>query len=146
MSFASDIAKFAQKTGQKLDRAIVSVCYQISEAIVMGTPVDTGRARGNWIPTVNNPAGSVLDVTDKAGTMALSKIGAVTMNAPGNVYYLVNNLPYIRVLEYGLYGTGPGATEKTASTGYSIQAPQGMVRINVQNFKAALRKAVQDVN
>jgi hypothetical protein len=130
MSFASDIAKFAQKTGQKLDRAIVSACYQISEAIVMGTPVDTGRARGNWIPTVNNPAGSVLDVTDKAGTMALSKIGAVTLTAPGNIYYLVNNLPYINRLEYG----------------WSKQAPIGMVRVNVENFQAALRKAVQDVN
>jgi len=130
MSFASDIAKFAKKTGQKLDRAIVSACYQISEAIVMGTPVDTGRARGNWIPTVNNPSRSTLTIDDKAGTMALSKIGAVTMNAPGNVYYLVNNLPYIQRLEYG----------------WSQQFPQGMVRINVQNFQAALRKAVRDVN
>ena len=130
MSFASDIAKFAEKTGQKLDRAIVSACYQISEAIVMGTPVDTGRARGNWIPTVNNPSGVTLDVTDKGGTMALSKIGAVTLTAPGNIYYLVNNLPYINRLEYG----------------WSKQAPIGMVRVNVENFQAALRKAVQDVN
>jgi hypothetical protein len=130
MSFASDIAKFAQKTGQKIDRAIVSVCYRISEAIVMGTPVDTGRARGNWIPTVNNPSGSTLTIDDKAGTMALAKIGAVTINAPGSVYYLVNNLPYINRLEYG----------------WSQQSPQGMVRINVQNFQAALRKAVQNVN
>ena len=130
MSFASDIAKFAQKTGQKLDRAIVSACYQISEAIVMGTPVDLGTARGNWIPTVNNPSSAILDVQDKSGTMTLAKVGAVTMTAPGNVYYLVNNLPYIQRLEYG----------------WSQQFPQGMVRINVQNFQAALRKAVQDVN
>ena len=146
MSFAADLEKWAKKTGQKTDRAIVSVCYQISEAIVMGTPVDTGRARGNWIPTVNNPSSAQLTIDDKTGAMALSKIGAVTMTAPGNVYYLVNNLPYIRTLEYGMYGTGPGATDKTAGTGYSIQAPQGMVRINVQNFQAAIRKAVQDVN
>jgi len=146
MSFAADLEKWAKKTGQKIDRAIVSACYQISEAIVMGTPVDTGRARGNWIPTVNNPSSATLTIDDKAGTMTLAKVGAVTINAPGSVYYLVNNLPYIRPLEYGLYGTGPGATDKTASTGYSIQAPQGMVRINVQNFQAALRKAVRDVN
>ena len=130
MSFASDIAKFAQKTGQKLDRAIVSACYQVSEAIVMGTPVDTGRARGNWIPTVNNPSSAQLTTDDKTGAMALSKIGAVTMAAPGSVYYLVNNLPYIQRLEYG----------------WSKQAPVGMVRINVKNFQAAIRKAVQDVN
>ena len=130
MSFASDIAKFAQKTGQKLDRAIVSACYQISEAIVMGTPVDLGTARVNWTPTVNNPSSAILDVQDKSGTMTLAKIGSVTMTAPGNVYYLVNNLPYIQRLEYG----------------WSQQFPQGMVRINVQNFQAVLRKAVQDVN
>jgi hypothetical protein len=146
MSFASDIAKFAQKTGQKIDRAIVSACYQISEAIVSITPVDKGTAKGNWIPTVNNPSSAILDIQDKTGNATLAKIRSVTMNAPGNIYYLVNNLPYIRVLEYGLYGTGQGATYKTAGTGYSIQAPQGMVRINVQNFQAALRKAVQDVN
>ena len=146
MSFASDIAKFAQKTGQKLDRAIVSACYQVSEAIVMGTPVDQGTAKGNWIPTVNNPSSEILDVQDKTGKVTMAKVGAVTMNAPGNVFYLVNNLKYIRKLEYGLYGTGPGATYKTAGTGYSIQAPQGMVRLNVKNFQAAIRKAVQDVN
>jgi hypothetical protein len=130
MSFAADLEKWAKKTGQKTDRAIVSACYQISEAIVMGTPVDTGRARGNWIPTVNNPSSAQLTVDDKTGTMALSKIGAVTMTAPGKVFYLVNNLPYIQRLEYG----------------WSKQAPVGMVRINVQNFQAAIRKAVQDVN
>lgn len=61
--------------------------------------------------------------------------------AAGNVFYLTNNLSYIRVLEYGLYPQGAYKTFRTKG-GYSIQAPQGMVRITAREFNRVVKEQV----
>lgn len=144
MTFAADIAKFAQKTNQSLDRVIRGFCAQLSTEIIQRTPVDTGRLRGSWIPSINSPS-TAEGTPDKSGAGVIGKVDSVAAGAVGNVFYLVNNLPYAPVAEYGLWGTGPNATAKTGGTGYSIQAPQGMVRVSVQLATKLLNDAVKDV-
>lgn len=136
--YAGDLEKWAKKLNRRLDQVVTSAVFQISESIIKRTPVDTGRLRGNWQPTIGSPASSVLSRTSDP----TSKIRTVSQEAPGNIYWLVNNLPYAPVAEYGLWGTGPGATDKTTRDGFSIQAPYGMVRITVSEFSTALRKAL----
>ena len=128
MSFASDMQKMAEKVGGTYDQVVRASLMQLSGLIVEGTPVDTGRAKGNWQCTLTNPADGVLDLNDKTGSSTLKKIEAMTQNAPGNVWYLTNNLPYIRRLEYGHS---------------KIQAPNGWVRISVQQFETALRQFIK---
>ena len=80
------------------------------------TPVDTGRARGNWHCTVGTPfAGQ--DATGIDGS-----IQAAIPRRAGSVVYLTNNVPYIQKLEYG----------------GSQQAPAGMVRVSVALFEGVL--------
>lgn len=129
MSFASDIAKWAKKTGLATERVPAFVCLSLSEKIIGRTPVDTGRAKGNWQATIASPAAGATDTTDPAGAAAIAKAAVVAQAASGNVFYLVNNLPYIRRLEYG----------------YSSQAPAGMVRVTAQEFEQAVAAAVQKV-
>ena len=134
MSFSSDIAKFAKKAGENMVTTRKSVFFQLAESIVERTPVDTGRAKGNWQPSLH---------TFKSGTVAgasdpIPAIKMVADSANGDdSMCLINNLPYIQPLEYGYYGEGPKVIG-----GYSSQAPRGMVRITVREFKVALRKAV----
>lgn len=145
MSFAKDIEKWAKKAGLAADRVPTVVCMKLTERIVEDSPVDTGRFKGNWQATIGSPASGTLETLDKSGAATLAKANAIAQNAGGNVFYLVNNLPYARVLEYGLYGTGAGATVKTTRDGYSVQAPYGMVRINVQRFKETVAEAAREV-
>ena len=136
MSFASDMKKWAEKTKMKEDEAIRSATVSISEGIIYLTPEDTGRLRGNWIPSINAPKIAQTDNT----TPLMEEVQSTAAQATGKVFYLVNSLPYARVAEYGEWSQ-PG-TSKTVG-GFSIKAPQGMVRISVQNFKEALKKAVK---
>lgn len=145
MSFASDMQAFIKKTGGNADKAVRAVCLEVSKDIILATPVDTGRARGNWQANIGSPDLSVNESTDKSGAGSIAKAEATSVNSPGNIYYLTNNLPYIRTLEYGLYGTGPGVTDKTKGTGFSIQAPSGMVRVAIARLRAGIREAISRV-
>lgn len=150
---ASDIQKWAKKTGQKAKRLIEGVRVQMSKSVIDLTPVRTGAARGNWIPSLAVPSSKVLETTDKTGAKTSKKVAKVAARSPYEIFYLMNNLEYIRVLEYGGYpdpvqkGTyikGKGY-EVLSKSGYSIQAPAGMVRVTVADFKTAIRRELKRV-
>lgn len=81
--------------------------------VVMMTPVDTGRARGNW--TVESGGSSSTPGIDKNGGQTIAAgagvIDRATAKGIPQTITLANNLPYIEVLE----------------NGSSRQAPHGMV-------------------
>ena len=102
-------------------------------SVVEMTPVDTGRARGAWIPSLDNPSDEVTAID------AFDPIGAETINAVasfipsfdlGHVAYLTNNLPYISLLE----------------DGSSKQAPAGMVQVTVMNIQNKFESIAREVN
>jgi len=89
--------------------------------IIKETPVDTGRLRGNWQSSVNTAKTNTLTRTDQGS--ATNEAGAEISNTNiGDVFYMVNNLPYAARIE----------------NGYSNNAPAGMMRINVARAQAAL--------
>ena len=143
----SDLDVWAKKIGTRADNIINKVCFGMSEAVIEQTPVWRGEgkrggtARGNWQPTLNSAAQGVLDFQDEDGAATKQKAKEVSNGAAGNVFYLTNNLPYIRVLEYGLYPQGAYKTERTKG-GYSTQAPKGMVRIAVREFSRTVKEQV----
>lgn len=95
-------------------------------SVVTGTPVDTGRARGNWLPSEGSARGETTDRVDQSGQAVIAEIKE-TVKGLG-IYYLANNLPYIRRLEYG----------------YSAQAPAGMVRLNLARLRSFYGKKVRE--
>ena len=100
-----------------------------------------GTARGNWQASLHSPAQGTLDMQDESGATTKQKAKQVSNSAAENVFYLTNNLPYIRVLEYGLYPQGAYKTERTKG-GYSVQAPHGMVRIAAREFSRTVKEQV----
>jgi hypothetical protein len=135
MSFQSEVAAAAKRINSTVEQVGRNVVLEWFNDTVESTPVDDGRLQGNWQISKGSPRSGKLDRTGKTAPKA--DIRAL-VHKPAN-YWLVNNLPYATVVEYGRFGTGPGKTDKTTATGFSVQAPHGMARINLIRARRKLR-------
>lgn len=127
-----NIDKLAKKMKQRPRDVVALAFVELSTSIILRTPVDTGRARGNWIPTANTPGiGYDNETLDKTGQKAIDAATAIAQMTNSEKFILTNNLPYIGVLEY---------------QGWSKQAPAGMVRISVIEFQDAINKAIAETD
>lgn len=130
MGFQADIAKFVKKANGNIEQAVRQTTILLAQGVVLKTPVDTGRARGNWqFGSAAIPTG-IIDAVDVSGQTVLSKmIGQIGESSVGGITYIANNLPYIERLE----------------DGYSDQAPVGMVRLTITEFKDYVNQAVEGI-
>jgi len=128
-TFGLEIKKWNGATDKAMREVLQATALKLTASIIKRTPVDTGRARGNWQVGINNKPDSVVATTDKSGNAALSN-GANTIRTAGttDTISVINNLPYIQKLE----------------NGSSQQAPAGMVKVTVTEFQRALNKSVQE--
>jgi hypothetical protein len=157
-SFSLDVDKWIDAFEDGAEETVRTTVIKLWSAVIKATPVDDGRARAGWFASGRNESARLPGGVDK------SKDGAVTaLNAAGvvqklqdwSVFTLTNNLPYIEVIEYGRYpdpvklGTRVNQTgsrqnpikpiyEKMSKSGYSKQAPSGMVRVNIKRFNRLL--------
>ena len=146
---------FEEITWKNINSLIKYISLQLFEDVIKDTPYRTGRALSNWhfsagkspeyktqvakrLSKKDREAGlSGYDTKDGANTIkkvqnGLRRAPAMTKKKVFEVeYYLTNNVPYIRRLEYGDY---PGTGSNITSDGHSIQAPNGMARKNVQKW------------
>lgn len=128
-----DPGKWAESKSNLIRDLRATFAFMIYSSVVKKTPVDTGRARGNWIISVGSQVKAKLQRLDK------SKYGAEPSSAvrsteqskldtakEDETIYISNNLDYIQSLEYGR----------------SRQAPNGMVGVTLANADSYLRKAL----
>lgn len=118
-TFDEQIKAFQRKALQNADKTMRSVSIKLFSAVIKSSPVDTGRFRANWQASNERPAsGEVSGFSDP-----VNKVTTYINGAPfANEFTLANNLPYAYKLEFG----------------YSDQAPQGFIRINVARFQSIL--------
>ena len=128
MSFTLDVSKYVAKTKKDVTEVIQSTAIVMFRDVIFDSPVDTGRFRANWFCTVNNPTGKVVYNPDEIyppdAQIVDRMIKKVESAKSPKTYYLTNNLPYAYNLEMGS----------------SNQAPQGMVRKNINRFNALLEQ------
>ncbi len=122
----SRLADIERIAGDKFDEVIRGTLLDMTRRVILKTPVDTGRARGNWQASINTPASGELETRDKIGSATISEAAPETQSAPGQIYYLTNNLPYAQRLEYG----------------YSNQAPSGMVRLTLTELNRSINAEI----
>ena len=86
-----------------LDRVFRSVTLGIYKDVIMGTPVDTGRARGNWQLAIGSaPTGEVLRLEKGKGSNQRRQAESKTKRPlAGRSVFIANNLGYIGELEEG---------------------------------------------
>jgi hypothetical protein len=110
-----------------VERTIRKVALVVDQAVVMATPVDTGRARSNWIVSIGGPSTEVKPpyVPGEGGASGAANAAKAIEQAAGEVakfkladhsIHLTNNLPYITRL----------------NEGYSAQAPAGFVQKGIR--------------
>ena len=115
-SFAAQIDVDFKGNLDEFRTTIRAVTLEALNRIVLKTPVNSGRARGNWNVLIGTDGEEdAAESDDKTGTEAISRggdvIGDYARETGFPVISIYNNLPYIGRLE----------------DGYSNQAPVGMV-------------------
>ena len=119
--FADQVKAWERKTERKMDLAVRKIALEMFRKIILKSPVDTGRFRGNWQLAIGSVPNGTLELDDKTGTATIAKGTATSLGAnAGDIIYFANNLPYARRLEEG----------------YSQQAPNGMVALTIQEFQS----------
>lgn len=131
---AKNIRSVAKNVRGNADITVRKVALAIDQALVLSTPVDTGRARANWEVNVAAPAEGVVTVFPQAKGDAIGSVGtsgmfamqaaiANTKGYSGGGIFITNNLPYIIPL----------------NNGHSKQAEPGWVENAILNGIRAVR-------
>lgn len=146
MSFARQMQLIATNTGQKMEDVLFEGISLIAQSIVVKTPVgdpnlwqrpvwpagyDPGKLRANWQASFGQPKTDFLQNTDEEGAQTIEKIQSVLSQFSSNVFYLVNNAPYARRIEYA---------------GWSTQAPAGMVRTTVAGWVRTIERTAASLS
>ena len=118
---------WAKKQNTKLNDTRNSIAIQIYSEVVKNTPRDTGRACGNWHVSKVTPEREILERTSDKVPLG-EEISKINSTVGDDTIYIQNNLPYIERLE----------------NGWSGQAPQGMVRLTMQQVESFINKAVKE--
>jgi hypothetical protein len=123
--FARRMAIRAKQVTHGSERVVKQAAIAADTALVTSTPLDTGRAKGNWNASIGNPDTSTTETTDPSGqaTMARNETEINAWRLGRGEIFLANGLPYIVSLDEGS----------------SSQAAQGMT----QDAIAAARRIIQ---
>lgn len=149
-----DIHNFAKITEDKIEQIFRLSAIQLFKSVILKTPVDTGRARSNWQTEIGKFSKGEIDHIKNNEALIADMINKVNEGTIAQGYFLANNLPYIQKLEYGGYPLAPkqGSWDKKKKDfviktegGFSKQAPEGMVRISLEEVKADLKRILEDV-
>lgn len=117
--------RLAAKAGTSLETVARKVAFDAFRAVVLRSPVDTGRFRANWNVSFDAPNYATTFSTNQARGQAEA---AKALRWPvGGVAYIANGLPYGPELEFGS----------------SRQAPSGMVRVTASELSRFVERAVR---
>ena len=116
MSFEKDLS-IKDELDSDVNQVTRAVALGMLRDLVLLTPVDTGRARGNWQVSEGSFKSGEVDRLDKSGGSTISE-GSAEIAATTNIDYptiwLVNNLPYIQRLDEGSSDQAPTGMTSTA--------------------------------
>ena len=153
--FTLDIQAFVAKAKKNPETVMRSVSLKLFSAIIKASPVDEGLFRGNWQASGATPATGVLKTPDKSGDITINRMSNFVQTTPSwQEMTLANNSAQSLVIEYGGYpspvkrGTWNKKTKKyeiRSIGGYSKQAPQGVVRVNITRFNTLLNEEAAKV-
>lgn len=111
---------FADQVEAELVLRVRVIARAMLNEIVLKSPVDTGRFRGNNIVSIGSPVYAQTDRVDPTGSATISA-GASQLSGlePYTVVYIQNNLPYAETLENGHSKQAPAGIYGLAFIGVS---------------------------
>lgn len=125
------IESFSARAQEKALKIFKKSVIDLTSDIISDTPVDTGRLKNNWFPSVGAASEQTAEATaneagDRAESFANSEL---TLD---KTFYFTNNLPYAFRIEFEGWSKN--------------KAPQGMVRRNVVRWKQIVKRAANATN
>ena len=128
---ANDLASFRRRMtvrGKRLvqnsEQLVRKVALAADQAVVFETPVDTGRARSNWIVAINSAPDDIIQpyAPGEFGSTGARNAQAAINQAEevissyqsGDTIHISNNLPYIQRLNDGYSAQAPANFVETA--------------------------------
>lgn len=129
---ASNLLQFGRnmnRTADRLPRAVSAIVTAVGRAVsfnvIDGTPVDTGEARSNWLPSLGVPIrgtiapytpypkysrgnGRGIGETANASAAKARVEGALKARQPGQTFIIQNNVEHIGELNRGSSTQAPG--------------------------------------
>ncbi len=126
MSFNAEISRFSRNTQKRIRTIRRGVTLKLLNAVILDTPVLTGRLRGNWRIAEGHIDRTANNREDKPGTIVMAEVQKTVLASKDDTsIYLANSLPYAHRIEY---------------EGWShTKAPDGMVRKNVTRFNGLIK-------
>lgn len=125
---------------ERLNKNLRGVFLSGLQNIISETPADTGRTRNNWFGSVGVSSGKSTTLTSGNTIAKLPKW------VLGKKLFYTNNMPNILTLEYGGFPDPvkngswiDGSYQKLSQGGFSKQAPNGMVRVNLIRMQNKIR-------
>jgi menaquinone-dependent protoporphyrinogen IX oxidase len=105
--------------GREVEKLVSLVTRRISldifSRLILASPVDTGRFRGNWQMDVGQFNEQVLDGLDKSGQATIAtNVAKLAGKNPFTAVYIENNLPYAGRLNDGWSKQAPAGFVETA--------------------------------
>lgn len=146
--FTADLRKFVAKAKGNARLVVRKVVLEIGNGVIEKTPVGDpstwspgtvvpvgyvgGRARGSWQYAKGAPASGDPDTIDPSGAVSINRIlgGVSSGDAVAETHFITSNLVYMRRLEY---------------EGWSKQAPEGMVRLTIEEWQRFVENAVRSL-
>lgn len=126
-SIADQLAKITAAGLEKQDKVVKSTLFDLSNEIVISSPVDEGIFINNWIGAYQLDI-STTNQKGKTGAAALGRIKRVIGGLPdGGSFWMTNSLPYADRLE----------------NGWSQQAPSGMIKTAVSHLDAIVDRNIK---
>ena len=91
------------------ERIVRRAAVAADGALVLTTPVETGRARGNWNVSVGHVNTSVreLNFPDESGALSEGRAALGAWRLGSGIIFIANSLPYIMTLENGNSAKAP---------------------------------------
>jgi hypothetical protein len=140
MASLGEFARRMRRRGREVEEGSNHIVRQVAVVaarnLALETPVDTGRARSNWIVNVGAPSREEIEAYFPGrdlGKGERKNFGGVLGQAeaevenrqPGQDIFISNNLPYIKPL----------------NDGSSAQSPAGFVQTAIDRAAEAVRNA-----
>lgn len=137
--FQVDFTRLLRRAGVRAQAVVKASSLKLLESIDNKSPVGDpsswaspapagytgGQFRANWMYSTGSPDLTITDSVDPQGGESMRKAVGTSYRL-GDKIYISNSLPYAYRLEY---------------EGWSNQAPQGMVRVSVVEFRDFVRQA-----
>lgn len=118
---SADASRFMSGATAEVNRRIDELgrasALELLGRLVKVTPVDTGRARGNWNVSTGSPDGSTADERRAPEALQEGEDELATAKLSRERIYVTNGLPYIAPLNNGSSRQAPKGFVQSVATG-----------------------------